>query len=103
MISKTFLSLTFAAVAVAILSAAALAQTSGDYCRNITVAGPAGNVRVPEKMTFSALVSGGGSDKITYNWTVSDGTIFSGQGTSVIEVVLDHPASPQTAVTATLS
>jgi len=91
-----------AAAAMAVFSVATLAQTSGDYCRNVTVEGPPGNVRVPEKMTFTGSVSGGGLDKITLNWTVSNGTIVSGQGTPVIQVELEHPTSGQTTVTATL-
>ena len=37
-------------------------------------------------MTFTANASGGSQSNVTYNWTVSQGTIVSGQGTPVIEV-----------------
>ena len=45
------------------------------------------SVKVGESATFTANVSGGDKDVTpTYNWTVSAGTISSGQGTSVITV-----------------
>ena len=37
-------------------------------------------------MTFTAVVSGGTASNLTYNWTVSAGTIESGQGTPSIVV-----------------
>jgi hypothetical protein len=44
-------------------------------------------VAVGEKLTFTVNVSGGDTNVTpTYNWTVSAGTISSGQGTSLIEV-----------------
>jgi hypothetical protein len=47
----------------------------------------ADSVNVGEKLSIVANVSGGDPNVTpTYNWTVSAGTIESGQGTSVIEV-----------------
>jgi hypothetical protein len=40
-------------------------------------------------MTFTANVSGGSQQSVTYNWTVSSGTISSGQGTPSITVATD--------------
>jgi len=37
-------------------------------------------------MTFTANAIGGTQDSVTYNWTVSAGSIVSGQGTPVITV-----------------
>lgn len=54
-------------------------------CPSLTVEGPSGLTNPGESMTFVANVSGG-SGSVTYNWTVSAGTISSGQGTSSITV-----------------
>jgi hypothetical protein len=40
-------------------------------------------------MTFTANVSGGSQQSVTYNWSVSSGTITSGQGTPSITVATD--------------
>jgi len=53
-------------------------------CPTLSVSGPSGVTEPGQSMTFTAAVSGG--DNITYNWTVSAGTISSGQGTSSITV-----------------
>jgi hypothetical protein len=56
-------------------------------CPSISVTGPAGLTEPGGTMTFTANVSGGSQDQqITYNWTVSAGTISSGQGTPSITV-----------------
>jgi hypothetical protein len=56
-------------------------------CPSLTVTGPAGITAPGGSMTFVANVSGGSQDQqITYNWTVSAGTISSGQGTPSITV-----------------
>jgi hypothetical protein len=41
-------------------------------------------------MTFTANVSGGSQQSVTYNWSVSSGTITSGQGTPSITVATDN-------------
>jgi hypothetical protein len=55
-------------------------------CPTVSVSGPAGITNPGETMTFTANVSGGTMDQVTYNWTVSAGTIESGQGTPSITV-----------------
>lgn len=53
-------------------------------CPTLSISGPSGVTQPGEAMTFTANVSGG--DSLTYNWTVSAGTIESGQGTPSITV-----------------
>ena len=67
-------------------------------CASISVSGPSGDTRPGDPMTFSAIVSGTGN--YTYNWTVSAGTITSGQGTPTITV--DTAGLTSTTVTATV-
>jgi hypothetical protein len=55
-------------------------------CATIDVSGPAGITQPGETMTFTATVTGGTASNLTYNWTVSAGTIESGQGTPSITV-----------------
>ena len=55
-------------------------------CPTVTVTEPASPVEPGQTMTFTANVSGGTQDSVTYNWTVDQGTIVSGQGTPVITV-----------------
>lgn len=69
-------------------------------CATLEVTGPAGITAPGETMTFTASVSGGTYDP-TYNWTVSAGTIESGQGTSSI-VVRTTPDMAGSSVTATV-
>ncbi len=63
-------------------------------CPSITVTGPSGEGRAGETLTFTANVSGGGqTNDLTYNWSVSQGEIVSGQGTPVITVQTDATAT----------
>ena len=55
-------------------------------CPTLSITGPAGVTAPGETMTFTANVSGGSGETITYDWTVSSGTIIEGQGTPVIRV-----------------
>jgi hypothetical protein len=55
-------------------------------CPSVSISGPAGITNPGDAMTFTANVSGGSQDTVTYNWTVSAGTIESGQGTPSITV-----------------
>ena len=55
-------------------------------CPTLTVTGPAGITNPGDLMTFTANVSGGSQSTVTYNWSVSEGTIESGQGTPSITV-----------------
>ena len=55
-------------------------------CPTVSVSCP-DTINTGEKPTFIVNVSGGDPNVTpTYNWTVSNGTISSGQGTSVIEL-----------------
>jgi hypothetical protein len=51
-------------------------------CPTLSVSGPSGVTTPGQSMTFTATTGG----DVTYNWTVSAGTISSGQGTSSITV-----------------
>ena len=51
-------------------------------CPTLTVSGPSGITNPGDAMTFTASVSG----NVTYTWSVSAGTIESGQGTPSITV-----------------
>lgn len=53
-------------------------------CGTLSVDGPSGATAPGDTMTFTANVVGG--PDVTYNWSVSAGTIESGQGTSSIVV-----------------
>ncbi|MDQ3713597.1 MAG: hypothetical protein M3388_15430 [Acidobacteriota bacterium] len=55
-------------------------------CPTLSVTGPADVTAPGQTMTFTANVSGGTSESITYNWTVDRGTIIEGQGTPSIRV-----------------
>jgi hypothetical protein len=55
-------------------------------CPQLSVTGPAGITAPGETMTFTANLSGGDQNNITFNWSVSAGTIESGQGTQSITV-----------------
>lgn len=70
-------------------------------CASISVTGPAGITAPGSTMTFTASVSGGTADSMTYNWTVDSGTIESGQGTPSIVVSTDMGMAGST-VTATV-
>jgi hypothetical protein len=71
-------------------------------CPTVSVSGPAGITAPGGTMTFTANVSGGSQDQpITYNWTVDNGTIESGQGTPSI-VVRVPSENPPTNITASL-
>lgn len=70
-------------------------------CASLSVSGPSGITPLEGSMTFTANVSGGTQNSVTYNWTVSAGTITSGQGTSSITVATTKEMQGQT-VTATV-
>ncbi len=70
-------------------------------CPTISVTGPAGTVQPGDTMTFTANVSGGSQPSVTYNWSVSQGTIIEGQGTPSITV--DTDGLENTTITATVN
>ncbi len=55
-------------------------------CGTVSVSGPGGTTQPGQSMNFTATATGQGSSNFTYNWTVSAGTITSGQGTPSITV-----------------
>jgi hypothetical protein len=82
------------------LSFPAAAQDIAVSCPTVRVSCP-DLVRAGEELTFTVSVSGGDpSVEPTYNWTVSAGTISSGQGTSTI--VVDTTGIGGQTVTATV-
>jgi len=63
------------------------AQTAENNCPKIAVVGPSGVTLAGDAVTFTANVgSSDRNNKLGYNWTVSAGTIESGQGTASINV-----------------
>ena len=72
----------FATIPVAVIECAPLREV----CPNISIVGP-DTVTTGAPVTFSAELSGGTTGvQPVYNWTVSAGTITSGQGTPSITV-----------------
>ncbi len=69
-------------------------------CPTVSVSGPSAVVQPGETMTFTANVSGGSQTGVTYNWSVSNGTIVEGQGTPSITVSTQNLVD--TTVTATV-
>jgi hypothetical protein len=69
-------------------------------CPSLSVSG-GGQVKPGEPMSFTANVSGGTASDITYTWSVSQGTISSGQGTPSITV--DTTGLSSTSITATVT
>jgi hypothetical protein len=57
-----------------------------DECPELTVTGPTSAMRPGDRMTFTARISGGTQDDLSYQWTVDKGKIVSGQGTPTITV-----------------
>jgi hypothetical protein len=55
-------------------------------CPTISVTGPAGIVDFGEIATFSAEVSGSLSNDLKFEWTVSQGTIVSGENSLLLKV-----------------
>ena len=89
-------------IGVLLLMAAfhASAQDAPASCPTVRVSCP-DTVQAAEELTFTADVSGGPSDVTpTYNWTVSAGSIQSGQGTATI--VVDTEGTGGQTVTATV-
>jgi len=67
-------------------------------CGTLSMSAPSGITATGDTMTFTANVVGGPS--VTYNWSVSAGTIESGQGTS--SIVVRTPSEGSGNVTATV-
>lgn len=70
-------------------------------CASVSVSGPSSITQPGGDMNFTANVTGGTQSSVTYNWSVSAGTITSGQGTSAITVATNDGLAGQT-ITATV-
>ncbi len=73
----------FLFIIILFTSSSALAQ-----CPKVTIVGPAGVTDPGDKILFRTEVSHVGP-RVDYQWSVSSGTIVSGQGTPEIEVMTD--------------
>lgn len=58
-------------------------------CPNFSVLSPTKSVKADDSIVFEAKVEGGSQESVTYNWTISGGTIIEGQGTPKIKVKTD--------------
>lgn len=86
--------------AASTMSFPAAAQEAAPSCPTVRVSCP-DSVQVGAELTYTASVSGGDANVTpTYNWTVSAGTISSGQGTSAI--VVDTTGTGGQTITATV-
>jgi hypothetical protein len=73
--------------AIFLLSSGLYGQSTDSPCPSITVTGPAGMIGFGDAAQFSASVDGLESlIGIGYEWSVNEGTIVEGQGTSAISV-----------------
>ena len=69
-------------------SSAAQEITPSPTCPTIWVTGPAGATHPGDTAVFTVQVSGISSDKLSFSWLISSGTIISGQDTESITVQL---------------
>jgi len=69
-------------------------------CPTISISCPTDLVTAGQPATVSVNVSGGGNFNVTYNWTVSGGTITGGQGTP--SITIDTSGLAGQSVTATV-
>jgi len=91
-----------ASILVLTFCAVTFAQTSEiPPCPTIEIAGPEGVTLAGETITFTANISENNSISVTYDWTVSDGTIIEGHGTSIIKVAT-HSGLAGKVITATV-
>ena len=80
----------FLAVLVLSFCVCIFAQTKESGCPTITVTGPESILSPGQNMFFSVSLSKLNEKYLLeYEWTVSAGKIFSGQGTSIIQVLTD--------------
>jgi hypothetical protein len=87
---------------LAACSVSAAAQTTANNCPEITVVGPSALTRDGDQMAFTASgANPGRNSKLEYDWTITAGTIESGQGTAAINV-RTTPEMGGTNITATV-
>ena len=82
------LSIVLSAVMCAVLCAVlclGVSNAAAQSCPTLTIYSP-DTIAVGSSLKMSLNVSGGGKVTPTYNWSVSSGTITSGQGTSTITI-----------------
>lgn len=96
---KTFTALTL--LLLAWFAMPLLAQAPAESpCPNVNAIGPE-SVEAKASITITASVSGGDSNVTpTYNWSISDGLISEGQGTSTITI--DSSEATSESITATV-
>lgn len=81
------------------LSAQTTRPHSDPPCPTLSVECPSDLPQEGQTLTFKARVNGGDPDaKLTFNWTLSNGTINSGQGTDTITIIFGN-SSPSTTAT----
>ena len=71
-------------------------DTPACVCSDIRIDSLSGKTRIPHLSAFSAYMSGPHQPNLTYNWTISEGTIDSGQGTPGIKISHPKEKSAQT-------
>lgn len=64
-------------------------------CPTIDISGPA-DVKAGASTSFTANVSGGSQQSVTYEWTVLNGEVVNGQGTPFINVKVADKLAPGT-------
>lgn len=64
-------------------------DTPACVCSDIRIDSLSSRLHIPHLSAFSVHMSGPHQPNLTYNWTISEGTIDSGQGTSTIKI--SHP------------
>jgi hypothetical protein len=64
-------------------------DTPACVCSDIGIDSLSSKHRIPHLSAFSVYMSGPRQPNLTYNWTISEGTIDSGQGTPTIKI--SHP------------
>ena len=55
-------------------------------CPSLSIVSSPKIIKEGKNAVFTAQVAGGSQNSVTYKWTVSEGEIFKGQGTSKIKV-----------------
>ena len=71
---------------ILIFSVFGFGQTESVICPTISVDGPYTSVLPGELVTFTAFVTNAEKYKIKYEWSVDEGEIIEGQGTSIVKV-----------------
>jgi len=83
---------------------AVIAQTETPAsCPSISVTGPAGITQPGDSMEFKAITPLNNTDRLTFQWTISAGTIERGQGTQEIRVRAPRDLNNSIAITVTAS